>query len=60
MANGLRWHYGPTDDDPDPGKRWHYDCGGEVWYLGGGDICRKCGQQADDDATPSDAPDGAE
>lgn len=43
----LRWHYGPTTDDPDPGKMWHYDCGGEVWYIEDGSICCKCGQQED-------------
>lgn len=41
----LRWHYGPTDADPEPGKMWHYDCGGEVWYFDGGPICTKCKQQ---------------
>ena len=41
-------HYGPTATDPDPGKRWHYGCGGEVmWIKPGGDIC-DCGQQWDD------------
>lgn len=46
----LNWHYGPTKSDPDPGKMWHYDCGGEVLYLDGGLICALCGQQEDDEA----------
>jgi hypothetical protein len=33
----------------DPGKRWHYDCGGEVMWIDGGEICLKCGDQADED-----------
>ena len=41
----LRWHYGPTETDPDPGSMWHYNCGGEVWIIEDGYICRKCGQQ---------------
>lgn len=45
------WHYGPTATDPDPGKMWHYSCGGEVLYLGDGYICR-CGQQWDDGGEP--------
>lgn len=38
----LRWHYGPTSDDPDPGRMWHYDCGGEVWAFDEGLICSEC------------------
>ena len=30
MSGTLRWHYGPTEADPDPGMRWCEDCGGEV------------------------------
>ena len=40
----LRWHYGPTESDPDPGTRWHYDCGGEVLVIEGALVCSKCGQ----------------
>jgi hypothetical protein len=45
----FRWHYGPTDWDPDPGKAWHYDCPsgrGEVLVFEEGASCRGCG--ADD------------
>jgi hypothetical protein len=38
------WHYGPTEADSDPGKRWHYECGGEVMFFDDGDIC-DCGKQ---------------
>lgn len=48
----LSWHYGPTDADPDPGKRWHDDCGGEVYYLDG-DICSKCGAMPDAGQDPA-------
>jgi hypothetical protein len=47
MPEPLRTHHGPTDDDPDPGKRWHDDCGGEVWSFKEGEICNKCGASAD-------------
>ena len=43
----LRWHYGPTAADPNPGSMWCYDCGGEVWTLEDGYICKGCGRQAD-------------
>jgi hypothetical protein len=43
----MQWHYGPTSDDPNPGAMWHEGCGGEVWILEGGYICRKCGEQQD-------------
>lgn len=39
----TRWHYGPTAEDPDPGKAWHSGCGGEVWFFKEGAICSKCG-----------------
>lgn len=39
------WFYGPTDADPDPGKRWHVGCGGEIWTFDGGLVCRVCGVQ---------------
>jgi hypothetical protein len=41
----LRWHYGPTETDPNPGAMWHYDCGGEVWYIDDAPICSRCDQQ---------------
>jgi hypothetical protein len=44
----LKWHYGPTDADPDRGKMWHYDCGGEVLIIDDGYICA-CGMQEDPD-----------
>lgn len=43
----LRWHYGPTATDPNPGSMWCDDCSGEVWILEDGYICRGCGRQAD-------------
>ena len=45
----LRWHYGPTDTDPDPGKMWCYDCAGEVLGFSEGYICCGCGRSADHD-----------
>jgi hypothetical protein len=47
----LRWHYGPTDADPNPGAMWCYDCGSEVWVFEEGYICRGCGR-TDDGAQP--------
>lgn len=44
----LRWHYGPTDKDPDPGRVWCDDCGGEVYFFKEGGICSGCGQQGED------------
>ena len=43
----LRWHYGPTDRNPDAGRMWHYDCPaghGEVMYdKDGSAYCLGCG-----------------
>lgn len=50
----LSWHYGPTEQNKDPGRMWCYDCGGEVWWLkdddegGGGFICTKCSKTSED------------
>lgn len=44
----LSWHYGPTKDNPDPGRMWHYGCGREVLIFDDGYIC-ECGAQDDDD-----------
>lgn len=41
----LEWSHGPTADDPDPGKRWHTGCGGEVLTFDGVDVCQKCGRE---------------
>lgn len=41
----MAWHYGPTADDPDPGRMWHYGCGGEVLFIDDGRICVRCDQQ---------------
>lgn len=38
----LRWHYGPTAADPDPGKMWCYGCGSEVWAIDDGWWCTGC------------------
>jgi hypothetical protein len=43
----LRWHYGPTDADPNPGAMWCDGCGSEVYALEGGWICSGCDRQAD-------------
>jgi len=53
----LRWHYGPTDDDPEPGKMWHDACSGEVWsFKDGALICRRCAQWQDDEDEASQHP----
>ncbi len=44
----MSWHHGPTATDPDPGKMWHYKCGGEVLQLEGGYVCMACRAQSDD------------
>lgn len=41
------WYHGPTDTDPDPGKRWCKHCGGEVWSFDGGYICSGCNRTCD-------------
>jgi Zn finger protein HypA/HybF involved in hydrogenase expression len=38
----LSWFYGPTAADPDPGKMWCRDCGGEVWVFDEVYSCRDC------------------
>lgn len=43
-ANLLRYHYGPTAADPDPGAAWCYDCGGRVDFFDGHAVCG-CGAQ---------------
>lgn len=48
-------HYGPTETDLDPGKRWHTDCGGEVYAFDDGLICSRCGEQEEPaDLDPSE------
>jgi hypothetical protein len=44
-ATEIRWHYGPTAEDPEPGHMWHYDCGGQVMFIDDGYICGRCGMQ---------------
>ncbi len=47
----LRWHYGPTDADPNPGSMWCYACGGEVWSFKDGTLaCTKCNATEEPDA----------
>lgn len=41
----LVWHYGPTVEEPDPGRMWHYRCGGEVMVIDGGRVCMRCSEQ---------------
>ena len=50
----LSYHYGPTATDPEPGKMWHYDCGGEVFFIDDGHVCLKCGEQDEDEEETSD------
>ena len=45
-APTLQWHYGPTATDPEPGKKWHTGCGGEVMFIDGAEICGKCHMQS--------------
>lgn len=55
----LRWHYGPTDTDPDPGKMWCYACGGEVFtFKDGAASCAGCG--AYDEPEPETYADAAD
>lgn len=46
QPQSLRWHYGPTQADPEPGKMWCYDCGGNVMFIDDGYICLKCHRQS--------------
>ena len=45
--NEFRYHYGPTATDPDLGKMWHYDCGGEVMIIDEAPICFLCKAQGE-------------
>lgn len=38
----LKYYYGPTEKDKDPGKMWCSSCGGEVLGFDEGNICYKC------------------
>jgi hypothetical protein len=52
----LRWHHGPIPDHPDhpdPGDRWCYDCGSQVFVIEHGLICSGCTRQEWLDSTPS-------
>jgi hypothetical protein len=40
----LDWHYGPTATDPEPGRMWCNDCGGEVYGFKEGYVCNGCGR----------------
>lgn len=51
----LSTHYGPTATDPEPGKEWHDDCGGEVYSFKEGRICSKCEMAEDAPAAHGDA-----
>lgn len=44
-TGALRWRYGPTADDPDPGKTWCLDCGDEVFIIDDAYVCG-CGRTA--------------
>lgn len=41
----LAYEYGPTETDPDPGKMWHADCGGEVYAIEDRLVC-DCGAES--------------
>lgn len=43
----LDTHMGPTPEDADPGKSWHYGCGGEVLNFKEGRACMECGVSED-------------
>ena len=49
FTSELKWYYGPTEWDDEPGKMWHKDCDrdldGEVLFIDGGHVCTKCRQQ---------------
>lgn len=55
LLDDFLYHYGPTESDPDPGKKWHIGCGGEVLFIEDGLICAKCGAQAYVDPDPASA-----
>lgn len=42
----LRWHYGPTDTDPEPGHMWCYTCGAQVIADDDGYWCTGCQAEA--------------
>lgn len=46
----LRWHYGPTPTDPEPGNMHCYECGGDVLVFDGVRGCSKCGREELPDA----------
>jgi len=53
------WSYGPNAIDPDPGKRWHIGCGGEVQTFDGVDLCGDCRYEwpsVQGDESPKDGP----
>lgn len=54
IVNVMDAPYGPTDTDPDPGKRWHAGCGGEVYGFDDGLICNRCGEQEEPESHPAD------
>lgn len=54
------WRYGPNAIDPDPGKRWHIGCGGEVLTFDGVDRCGDCGYEWEPDAELDRAIEAAE
>lgn len=48
-TSDLHWHYGPTDADPDGGKKWCYECRGEIGWRKDGEgegaaTCHRCGR----------------
>ena len=43
MTDRPTYHYGPTKDDPDPGKMWCYGCGCEIFVFREGMGCTECG-----------------
>jgi len=45
----LEWHYGPVEQNSDPGRMWCYNCGSEVYILEEGYICSGCERQEEVD-----------
>lgn len=43
----LRWSYGPTETDPDPGSMWCEDCGGQVCVFKDGVYVCDCGRRSE-------------
>lgn len=54
MSEVLKWHFGPTANDPNPGSMWCDTCGHEVYIIEGSHCCGGCGLQ--DEPFPEEEP----